>query len=127
MEGRPPRPFRLWTTFAGSGGLQVDIGHTEWVDGRAHQTGITSVFSPNTQVPCDRNGITYDVDYTSYREGKSSTEVTYAAVTARSYHNGGVTVSLMDGSVRFMSDAVDLSVWRAASTRRGGEPASVDD
>jgi prepilin-type processing-associated H-X9-DG protein len=41
---------------------------------------------------------------------------------ARSYHNEGVNVLMMDGSVRFVTDAVDLSLWRAISTRAGGEP-----
>lgn len=40
---------------------------------------------------------------------------------ARSKHPGGVNVGLADGSVRFVSDTVDLAVWRAAGTTRGGE------
>ncbi|MGI9455512.1 MAG: DUF1559 domain-containing protein, partial [Aeoliella sp.] len=27
-------------------------GHTEWVDGRGHQTGFTATFPPNTRVKC---------------------------------------------------------------------------
>ncbi|HEX6984761.1 MAG TPA: DUF1559 domain-containing protein, partial [Planctomycetaceae bacterium] len=41
--------------------------------------------------------------------------------TAGSEHTGGVQVTLLDGSVRFVSDTVDLSVWRAVGTRNGGE------
>ena len=40
---------------------------------------------------------------------------------ARSNHPGGVNVLVCDGSVTFASDAVDLGVWRAASTRAGQE------
>jgi prepilin-type processing-associated H-X9-DG protein len=40
---------------------------------------------------------------------------------ATSYHPGGVNAALMDGSVRFFTDGVDLRVWRAVSTRSGGE------
>jgi prepilin-type N-terminal cleavage/methylation domain-containing protein/prepilin-type processing-associated H-X9-DG protein len=40
---------------------------------------------------------------------------------ARSRHTGGVNLLLGDGSVRFVSNAVDLTVWRAAGTRAGGE------
>ena len=72
-------------------------GHTEWVDGRGHQTGFTTVFKPNFYVsPAHADG--RDIDYTSRREGKSATEKTFAAVTARSYHRGVVNVVFMDGS-----------------------------
>ncbi len=40
---------------------------------------------------------------------------------ARSRHPGGVNLLLGDGSVRFVRDSVDLTVWRAAATRDGGE------
>jgi prepilin-type N-terminal cleavage/methylation domain-containing protein len=38
-----------------------------------------------------------------------------------SYHAGGVNLMLGDGSVRFIKDSVALTVWRALSTRNGGE------
>jgi prepilin-type N-terminal cleavage/methylation domain-containing protein/prepilin-type processing-associated H-X9-DG protein len=41
--------------------------------------------------------------------------------SARSMHTGGVNVLLCDGSVRFVSSTVDVSVWQDASTRSGGE------
>ncbi len=40
---------------------------------------------------------------------------------ARSRHPGGVTVALADGSVRQVKDSVQIRVWRALSTLRGGE------
>ena len=40
---------------------------------------------------------------------------------ARSMHPGGVNLLLADGSVRFVSDTIKLSTWRALATRRGGE------
>ncbi len=103
------------------GSFKVNTGHTEWVDGRVHQTGVTSTFGPNFEVVCDQGGTLYDVDWTNMREGRSTTDTTYAAITARSFHNGGVNVVLMDGSVQFKADTIDLSLWRALSTRAGGE------
>ncbi|MEZ6071759.1 MAG: DUF1559 domain-containing protein [Pirellulales bacterium] len=47
----------------------------------------------------------------------------YGWRTARSRHPGGVNLGMGDGSVRFLADAVDLGVWKAFSTRDGGEPA----
>ena len=45
---------------------------------------------------------------------------------ARSAHLGGVNAALGDGSVRFTSDFIDLTTWRALSTTKGGE-AIADD
>jgi len=42
-------------------------------------------------------------------------------VAARSRHINGVNTAFADGSVRFVSDTVDLATWRTLSTRNGGE------
>jgi prepilin-type processing-associated H-X9-DG protein len=47
------------------------------------------------------------------------------ALRASSYHPGGVNVMYMDGSVRFVTDSVDLALWRAASTRAHGESLGI--
>ena len=44
-----------------------------------------------------------------------------------SYHPGGVNVLFGDGSVKFIKDSVALNVWRALSTRNGGEVVSSSD
>jgi prepilin-type processing-associated H-X9-DG protein len=106
--------------------LMKNTGHTEWVDGRAHQTGFTTIFTPNTPVICEADGIPHDVDWTNQQEAKSSDVPTYAVVTARSYHNGVVNVALMDGSVRSMENHIALEVWRGLSTRDGREAVQVD-
>ncbi len=43
------------------------------------------------------------------------------ATTASSRHRGGVNLCRADASVRFVSDAVDLIVWRAFGTRDGAD------
>jgi type II secretory pathway pseudopilin PulG len=111
------------------GDHKKNSGHTEWVDGRAHQIGFTTTFPPNTRVLCNTSGTTYDVDWTNWQEGKGfrpqvgtpATAKTYAAVTTRSYHPGGVNAASLDGSVRWYSDNVHPLVWRALSTRAGRE------
>ncbi|HEX6962233.1 MAG TPA: DUF1559 domain-containing protein, partial [Lacipirellula sp.] len=42
-------------------------------------------------------------------------------LTSRSHHPGGEGVSLCDASVHFVSDTVELEVWRALSTMAGEE------
>jgi prepilin-type processing-associated H-X9-DG protein len=98
--------------------------HAEWVDGKVHETGFTTTFPPNTLVAYSSGGTTYDVDFVSATE--ANTGDTYAAVTSRSYHPGGVNVVLMDGSVRFVPNSVSLSTWRALGTRSGGEVIGND-
>jgi prepilin-type processing-associated H-X9-DG protein len=44
-----------------------------------------------------------------------------ALTAARSMHPGGVMVLLCDGSVRFTSESIDQSLWRAVATRRADE------
>lgn len=103
------------------GGTFDSNGHTEWVEGDVHETGFTTVLTPNTKVPYTNGGKEYDIDVTSMRDGESTTQPTYATVTARSYHNGYVNVALMDGSVRAITSGINLNVWRALGTRNGGE------
>ena len=108
------------------GSQNSNTGHTEWCDGRTHHAGFTTTFPPNTPVlwTDDATGEVYDVDYSSWQEGKPDGPAgrpTYAAVTSRSYHAGTVTAALLDGSVRSVSDGVTRDLWRAAGTRRGGE------
>lgn len=105
-------------------------GHREWVDGKIHETGFTTAFTPNTRVQIANKGTTASTptvegDYISCKErGTSATcagRPTYAAVTSRSYHVGVVLSALMDGSVRSISENIDLNVWRSLGTRSGGE------
>ncbi len=116
-----PSPTQPAQIAAWGGSFKADSGHTEWVDARVHQTGFTTTFTPNTRVSLSSGGNDYDVDFSSSREGKSTVAITYAAVTARSHHTGGVEVGLVDGSVHLISEAIDGRVWRGLGSRAGGE------
>jgi len=116
-----PIPANTATVAGYGGSFKVDSGHTEWVDARVHQSGFTAVFPPNTVVPYTSSGTVYDIDFNSRREGTTTDQVTYAAVTSRSYHPGIVQVALMDGSVRAVPNTVDVNIWRAMATRNGKE------
>jgi prepilin-type N-terminal cleavage/methylation domain-containing protein len=119
-----PRTAAEAATQVASGGEYKDTGHTEWPDGRVHHTGFTATMPPNTFVRFERNGEVLDADFNSWQEGKggiANTKPSYAIVTSRSYHPGGVQVAMLDGSGQSVSDDVDILVWRAKSTRAGGE------
>lgn len=103
------------------GDFKTETGHTEWVDGRAHQTGVTAGFPPNTKHICSIGGRNYDVDWTNMQEGKSTTVRTYAVVTSRSYHPAVVQVVRLDGSTHAVSNSIELAVWRAQFTRAGND------
>lgn len=128
-----PDPSDPQSVCALGGDEKTNSGHTEWIDGRAHQAGFTATFAPNTEVLCSISGNNVDADFTNWRVRTDHTDasepiydtghsVTYAAVTSRSYHAGDIVNSaLMDGSVRSFGSSVDITVWRSAATRDGGE------
>lgn len=95
--------------------------HGEWVDGKSFETGFTTTFVPNSFVSCSSVGAQYDLDFISQSESGSTTIPTYSAITSRSYHVDGVNAAMMDGSVRTISNQIDIGLWRALSTRDGGE------
>lgn len=102
--------------------LDENGGHTEWCDGNVHDTGFTTVFTPNRIVSyVHSDGRTYDVDFNSRQEGSSAVQRTYAAITARSFHPGHVHAVLMDGSVHTVQDGISPDIWRALGTRSGRE------
>ncbi|MBU6173083.1 MAG: DUF1559 domain-containing protein [Planctomycetes bacterium] len=116
-----PAPNSPASIAALGGNFKQDSGHTEWVDFRSHQTGFTTTLTPNTLMIFPYGGKNYDVDFNSSREGKTSTLPTYAAITSRSYHVGGVQSGFVDGSVHFIANSIDFMTWRALGTRNGSE------
>lgn len=48
------------------------------------------------------------------------------STTAQSYHSGGVQVARCDGSVSFIPQAIELSVWRAVGSRNAGDIIAGD-
>ncbi|MEO2031801.1 MAG: DUF1559 domain-containing protein [Planctomycetaceae bacterium] len=107
-----------------SGAQFKNTGHTEWPDGRVHHHGFTTTMPPNTATSCSDGTTTYEFcDFNSWQEGKNgvSGSPSYAIITSRSHHAGIVQVALMDGSVRSVSENIELAIWRGLGTRSGGE------
>lgn len=102
-------------------------GHREWTDGKIHESGFTTTFTPNAKVMIKGTNTPNAVegDYISCKErGTSATcagKPTYAAVTTRSFHTGIVNSLMMDGATRTVSENIDINVWRGLGSRSGGE------
>ncbi len=109
-----------------SGEIKPDAGHAEWEDGNVNQAGFTTAWTPNKKTPGMFGGVLYpDIDLIAQREEEGGP--TFAAITSRSYHPGGVNVLLGDGSVRFLKESIAGNVWRALGSVSGGEVISAGD
>jgi prepilin-type N-terminal cleavage/methylation domain-containing protein/prepilin-type processing-associated H-X9-DG protein len=97
-------------------------GHTHWVNGNTFYDGMTTALPPNMSAPAGPTGL--DTDLTSVDEDDGGP--TYSAVTARSFHPGGVNALFGDGGVRFVKNSIDWRTWRALGTIASGEVVSAD-
>ena len=119
----PPTSLDLTSYITGTISLN---GHTEWVDGKIHETGFTTTFAPNAKTiiaAASGSNPAVEGNLISFKERTAAglLNPTFAAVSARSFHTGIVQTLLMDGSARSVSDNIDLRVWRNVSSRSGGE------
>lgn len=114
-------PMQVVPEYAGGSCMLKPDGHTEWVDGGVHHTGFTTAWTPNKVTG---NATIADLDINGQREKQGGP--TFAAITARSYHRGGVNLLLGDGSVRFVKTTIAGALWRALGTVAGGEVVSAD-
>ena len=74
-----------------------------WIRGQTFTVMFDTYLPPNSVAP----------DYTGHAVGW---------LAARGMFRGGVLVGMGDGAVKFVSDTIDLEIWRAAGSRNGGEP-----
>lgn len=103
-------------------GIGTDLrGFGWWGDA----SGFSTYLTPNSSLP-DR---IYTASYCNNQPilnlpcaVSNSTNPTMFA--SRSRHVGGTQVILCDGSATFVSENIDLNVWRALSTTRGAEVIS---
>lgn len=106
------------------GGCRMNLlGHTEWSDGNAHASGYTTAWPPNTQTLGTPDG---NVDVNVQGINEEDGGPTFGAITARSFHPGGVNTLFGDGSVRMIRNEIDGLVWRALGTVAGGEVAALE-
>jgi prepilin-type N-terminal cleavage/methylation domain-containing protein/prepilin-type processing-associated H-X9-DG protein len=108
-------------TGAACGADPAAQGHTAWVDGNTQETGVTTAWPPNKATS---NSKQVDIDLLSKLISQGGP--TFAAITARSYHPGGVNALMADGGVRFVKSSIAGNTWRALGTISGGEVISAD-
>ncbi len=115
-------PYAVAPEYNAGGSLQT-TGHTEWVDGHVHQSGMTTSWPPNKRITRSSDQ-SVDLDLTGIREQNGGP--TFSAINSRSYHPGGVNALFGDGSVRLIKDSIAGPTWRALGTIGGGEVISAD-
>jgi prepilin-type N-terminal cleavage/methylation domain-containing protein len=99
-------------------GAYESRGGESWFLSGFHFTGYNHSAPPNPKsAGCALDAMREDMHNRTLHNGVFS---------ATSYHPGGVVVLLMDGSTRFVKDAIDLAIWRAVATRSGGEVFGAD-
>lgn len=98
--------------------------HTEWSDGNVHAAGFTTAWPPNKVILGRQAYKGMDLDLNGRNEENGGP--TFAAVTARSYHPGGVNALLADGSARFVRTTINGQLWRGLGTVAGGDLVSGD-
>jgi prepilin-type processing-associated H-X9-DG protein len=59
-----------------------------------------------------------------YHDGSGQTD--HGAIAASSRHPGGVNVSMMDGSVKFVKNSINQATWWGLGTKAGSEIISAD-
>jgi hypothetical protein len=85
----------------------------QWIAPEPTQTALNTVAPPNWRYPnCQTSGSGFAAD----RDG---------VYTPRSRHTGGVQCAVGDGSVRFVTDSIDLKTWQYFGGRDDGNPIEL--
>lgn len=88
----------------GASGFWSGTRGAKWLNGHFGDTLYNHGLTPNS--------FEFDCGNTSHSSGLTA---------ARSRHTGGVHALMCDGSTRFVSDFIDVSIWQALASRAGGE------
>jgi prepilin-type N-terminal cleavage/methylation domain-containing protein/prepilin-type processing-associated H-X9-DG protein len=107
------------------------IGHTRWANGGVYYSGFTTAMPPNQAVSTISRAtgtadagknVAMDWDWIDENDGGP----TYMALSASSFHPGGVNALFADGSVRWVKNSVSPVTWTSLGTIAGGEVVSAD-
>jgi prepilin-type N-terminal cleavage/methylation domain-containing protein len=109
-----------------SSGNQTDLRGLQWY---GHHCGITTHNAPNTKVPdyvqtnwCPDPTGAASIGMPCQTESGQATGSTPKNLSARSNHPGGVMTANCDGSVEFVTNNIDLTMWRNRGASQDGNP-----
>jgi len=102
---------------ANTGGWGEGGGY--WGGGEGGGFGFTTQYPPNSTVTDQ----VYSCKSTTWPNAPCQSMSTYSTqrIMARSYHTGGVHVTMADGAVRFVSNNIDMTVFQNLGSRAGSE------
>ncbi len=116
IPGSGPLPFKSAADGAAACSLtwgqvqsHASYSGSSWLVWSYHATMYNHVLRPNSTTPDCTN---------------AHVDIEPGAFSARSNHGTGVNAALVDGSVRFVSQSIDLAVWRALASVAGNESVS---
>jgi prepilin-type N-terminal cleavage/methylation domain-containing protein/prepilin-type processing-associated H-X9-DG protein len=89
-----------------------------WVRGCSAQGGVAP---SNTAEVCPCRNIKDGINIPTL-----ASNTLFNSITMGSQHPGGCNFSMCDGAVRYVSQNVDLAVYRATASRNSGEPKTID-
>ena len=115
--------YQINNCSASTGGIKHGgpIGHTRWANGGVYYSGFTTAMPPNmtvstvssayisSGVPASNFGKNLPMDWDWVDENDGGP--TYMALSASSYHPGGVNALFADGSVHFVKNTVNPIAW----------------
>jgi prepilin-type N-terminal cleavage/methylation domain-containing protein/prepilin-type processing-associated H-X9-DG protein len=91
--------------------------------GQQYYRNLPQVFTYSHTLPINWNRNTANPATQKYNCGNSAFNAVHQA--ASSYHTSGANVGLADGSVKFVPESTDFTVWQAAGSRAGGEALNL--
>ena len=126
FESRKKIPFGLITDGLSKTLLLSEIVQSQSPDVRGltwwgDNAGFSSYLAPNSSEPDSTHNGYYLHPFNDNPPCTTLTTARPSMFAARSRHPGGVNAAFCDGSATFVSDEIDLTVWRHLSTTRGGE------
>jgi hypothetical protein len=93
-----------------------DNGNRDWTQGSTDGNGMAIYAMKNVANPINSQG---------YNVFTLSPTAWFNEISFGSEHPGGAQFALGDGKITFISENIDMSVYRGLATREGGETAKV--
>jgi prepilin-type N-terminal cleavage/methylation domain-containing protein len=91
-----------------AGGTWTSVRGAKWINGHFGDAIYNHFYLPNSDSP--------DCGNASHN---------FALTAARSMHGGGVFVLLCDGSVQFINQLIDVTIWQGMATLSGAETVTA--